>query len=79
MKIFDPEQNKKVEVITKVFKLKMKPGTKGTQDDPHRPLIADILGSKPHKWEVHEGNGTIKVSAQPLALAEIGLTHKEIK
>lgn len=77
MKLFDPVQKKEVEVVTKTFELKMKPGTAGTADDPHRPLLADSLENKAYKWGVNEAENTITVSAQAQEIANIAKTHKE--
>ncbi len=78
MKLFDPVQGKEVDVLKKTFVLKMKPGTKGTSEDPHTPLIEDILGGAAHKWIINDRDNTIAIWASPSNLARIAETHSEI-
>ena len=50
-------------VPCRVYKIKMKPGTTGTMDDPHRPMAMDLLDGLNHKWEMDMAKGIIEVSA----------------
>ncbi len=78
MRVFDKGQNKEIEVPTKIYVFKTKPGTKGTIEDPHRPLLADRLKNKPHHWTVDENAETIAVSAKSVDQAKIALDHNEV-
>lgn len=61
MKIEDPNTGKLVSAIRRKYKLKMKAGTIGTIQDPHRPEIADFLENIPGDWSVNQGEGTIQI------------------
>jgi len=78
MKLFDPVQKKEVEVVTKTFELKMKPGTAGTANDPHQPLLADALENKAYKWTVNDKDNTITVWAEAKEITNIAKTHKVV-
>jgi len=78
MKIFDPTEKKEVEVFKQTFELIMKPGTKGTSDDPEVPLAEDIMGNAVHKWVVDDRSKTIDVWATRSILDKISKTHKKI-
>lgn len=77
MKLFDPTERKEVEVFKKTFELIMKPGTKGTYDDPNVPLVEDILGRVAQKWIVDDQRNTIAVWASMDGLNRIAKSHKE--
>ncbi len=61
MKVEDPNTGKLISAIRRTYKLKMKAGTTGIIQDPHRPEIADFLENIPGDWSVNQGKGTIKI------------------
>lgn len=75
VKIEDPKTGQKHDGARKIYKLRMKAGTTGTLEDPHRPEIADFLEGKPHKWSFDEREGTVQVDCRDSDHAEILKTH----
>ena len=61
----------------KKYEVKMKPGTAGTIDDPHRPLIADIPMDEGSSWGM-DGSAHVKVRASSKNHKLIAKTHREV-
>lgn len=76
MKIEDPNTGKLVSAIRRKYKLKMKAGTTGTLEDPHRPEVFDIVRGKPGDWSINQAEGTITVDCQEDVHDIIFRTHQ---
>lgn len=50
-------------LVRRRYPLRMKAGTAGTIDDPHRPDVVDILGKLPPgtSWRVDQAKGEIEI------------------
>lgn len=61
VEIKDPNTGKLVSAVRRTYELKMKAGTTGTMQDPHRPEIAEALENIAADWFVDQGQGTIDI------------------
>ncbi len=75
IRVMHPGTEKMIRVVRRKYKLKMKSGTKGTIEDPHRPEIADFLVDKAARWSVHEGEGTIQIDCSEDTHVIVRQTH----
>lgn len=62
--ILNPSTGTKIDVPVQRYILRMKAGTTGTLEDPHRPEIMDSLEGKPHEWSINQRLGYIEVAAE---------------
>ena len=63
-KVLNPSTGTKIDVPVHKYVLRMKAGTTGTLEDPHRPEIMDSLEGKPHEWSINQELGYIEVAAE---------------
>ncbi len=76
MKIEDPNTGKLVSAIRRTYKLKMKAGTTGTLQDPHRPEVRDLIEGMPGDWSINQAEETVTVDCPENVHDIISQTHQ---